>query len=276
MPSPILVTGSPSRVRTVTARIKFKTSGTLLRNLIPNEFYSFASKDTVAVASLTLVSHRNVEWLGNHGFDCVLLEFHGIDYTKADGTVVSGRYLPIMFENSADVISAGREDVAYPSVFSDIGVAETDDESFQADMSWKGIRWATIWLKDLKSATRQESMTEKGVLVHRYMPAVTDEAPAGAGAGAIEEDILIVEDPVVHAANGEGTTTSGGPTSHKTLSFKSSRRAGFTINPHNQKELPTLYHIVSRLAELPIFDVVSATVCEEEGPTRVVKAFRVG
>ena len=265
-----------SHVRRLTASIKFKTSGTLLRNMLPNKFYSFAAKDTVALASLTIQSHRNVERLGFHGFDRVILEIHGINYTKADESVIPGRYLPVIFENSADVISAGREEMGYPSVFSDIDLEGTTEGAFSANLSWKGVQWAKIWLKDLAPMSAQKP-THEEAFVHRCIPELTDGSAKSEF--DVGQDILIVEEPstsdLIHITNGDDATTNGTTVSVKTLSSKTSSHAGFEIMPHSQRELPTLHHIVSRVGELPIFDIVSAMVCEEEGPEVIVKAARI-
>ena len=87
--------------------IKFKTSATLLRNMFPNERYSFEKSDTVATASFSLEALEHLEWLGGHGYNLFALYIHGVLYKLADGQTVKGTYCPIMFENETDPILTG-------------------------------------------------------------------------------------------------------------------------------------------------------------------------
>ena len=88
--------------------IKFKTSATLLRNMFPNDRYSFAKPDTVATASFSLESLENLEWLGGRGYDLFALYIHGVSYKLGDGQVLNGTYCPVMFENQTDPVSLSR------------------------------------------------------------------------------------------------------------------------------------------------------------------------
>jgi hypothetical protein len=275
MPGPSEKVSLETRGKSVTASIKFKTSGTLLRNLLPNKSYSFAAEDTVAIASLMIESYRNGEWMGFNEFNRVSLEIHGINYTKPDNTVISGRYVPVAFENSADSISAARETLGYPSVFSDIDLQGTCEGSFYANLSWRGVQWAKVWLKDL--ATTPIPLHEpspEGVLVHQHIPAITDGSLGSEK--AVEQDILIVEEPSIskdgRVVNGDGNSTAK---DMRTLSSKSSSQAGFEFAHRSRSELPTLHHIVARLSELPIFEVLGATVREGEGPEKDMKASKI-
>jgi hypothetical protein len=265
-----------------TASIKFKTSATLLRNMFPTRSYSFKLQDTVALASLTVEAHRNVEWLGFHGFNRVSLEIHGVNYTMSDGSIVSGNFLPVMFENSAEVMTAGREDTGYPTIFSDIDLEGTTGEPFLAKLSWKGTRWATIWLRDLKGTAESDTESDQRVenrriFVHKYIQ--TTNGKAGKLRPAVEEDILITEERAISRDasifDGERATTNGTQVPASVLPFSASSDAGFKIEAHSRRVLPTLHHIVSRIAELPIFDVVEAVFYEEEGE-KVVRASRMG
>lgn len=259
-------------MRKMTASITFKTSGTLLRNMLPDKSYNFASKDTVALASLKLECNRNVSWLGGHGFDRVLLKLHGVDYTRRDGSVISGRYLVVAFENSADAISVGREERGYPSVFTGIELDAISQRSLYASLSWKGVRRAKIWLKNLTLTSTAQERAPEPVFVHRRIPNVVGRGAAKCEPD-IEEDILLVEESSdLHATNG----INGNVKANDAVGMiKSSSNARFEILPFSERELPTLHHIASRVAELPIFDIVGATVYEEEGLEKVMTAQRI-
>lgn len=93
-----------------------------------------------------------------------------------------------------------------------------------------------------------------------------------------DQDILIKDDLACGSVVGVddyAKTTNGTTTASDTVLSKtsSSQKAGFEFSGLSQSDLPTLHHIVSRIQELPVLDVVSATVIEEEGAQKTMKAF---
>lgn len=264
---------------TITASIKFKTSGTLLRNLFPNTSYSFYNDDTVALASISVRSFQNVPLLGGNGLHQVLFEIHGVEYNKPDGSFVRGRFLPIMFEDSADAISFGREHFGYPSVFSDIDVDLGCTDYVQANLSWKGVKWGSLWLKDLREKRfsdgqpKTSSAMEEGIFVHKYVP-TTSEVFSTSQCDA-EYDIFLV-DSLSHSETGSSYSQSSGNTvpALDDGRYRTSLNAGFEMLPVEKSKLPTLHHIIDRLRELPVFDIIEATVTHQEGslhPTRAIR-----
>lgn len=77
-------------------------------------------------------------------------------------------------------------------------------------------------------------------------------------------DVLIPDLPSTTPSSGiqEGGDSTFIPNQ---TACQASSDAGFTIAPLGRKELPTLYHIVDQLAEVPVFEVVEARLCTEEG-----------
>lgn len=269
-----------AQLKTVTAKIDFKTSGTLLRNMFPNKRYSFSVRDTVVVASFIVEKFDNVEWLGFKSFNRVRLDIPGISYTKLDGSVLTGRYMPIMFEDSADTITAGRENYGFPILYSDIRADDSNESSFHATLSWRDVEWAKVSLKNLVPdfSLRPSTITE-GVFVNRYMAVINDaESPGKRPTG---EDFLITEslaDTCTIFTNGNGVISDGSEISAGKGSqiLKSTSNATIEIVSRDKKELPTLHQAVSRLEELPIFEIVSATLRVETGAEKILKTLRVG
>lgn len=262
------------KAKTVTTSIKFKTSGTLLRNLFPSKSYSFASTDTVVMASFIVQSRHNVELLGNHGFERVALVIHGVKYTKSDGSVVTANFVPVVFENSADVITASREELGYPSVFSDIKLETPADGAVSASLSWRGVQWAKLSVTNLAASSVPKPDPED-ILVHRSLSKIADETSAGEF--DIEQDILLVEKPTtVGERENALATINGNATPSEPHGVQESNQASIGFTPHSQGDLPTLHHIVSRLAELPVFSIVSATKWEELCSATRLSASTVG
>ncbi|KAK5047454.1 hypothetical protein LTR84_006550 [Exophiala bonariae] len=254
--------------KTLNINIRFMTSGTLLRNLFPTKSYSFAATDTVVMASFHFQSRANVELLANQGFERLTFAIHGVNYTKKDGSVVPGKFVPVVFENCADVITASREELGYPSIFSDINLKSPQENSLEVSLSWRGVQWARLRAENLVKSTEFGHMGEN-ILVHRSLPKITDEMTTSRF--DLEQDILIAESVVDRSSN-----TNGCVILNDYQNVRKSCQAGIDITAKDPEELPTLHHIVNRLAELPIFSIVSVTRWEEDGIKSVLKASKIG
>ncbi len=92
-----------------------------------------------------------VSWLAGGGYSYFGLYIHGVRYTKADGSILHGTYLPVIFENLTDTILSGREDVGYPKLYSDLDVNRSPD-SYSLKASWRGAQFAEMELQGLQDS----------------------------------------------------------------------------------------------------------------------------
>ncbi|KAK1807504.1 hypothetical protein LTR12_018148 [Friedmanniomyces endolithicus] len=230
------------------ASIQFATSASVLRGLFPSDRYTFMSRDTVQHVTLDLQTLDNMSWLGGQGYDLVALYIHGVCYQEADGTLVQGKYCPIMIENLADPIITGPEEVGIPKVFSDIEITETET-SVPAIVSWRGAQWLQLEWSQLSNAsvdTEVPAPGREGILVHKYVPST-----AKPGTADVEYAVLI--DSTV--ACSRALSRQECLPSNATVSFSSP----------GAKALPTLCNIAEALAELPVCKSLQASVLKVEG-----------
>ena len=237
-----------------TATIVFKTSATLLRSMLPSSAYSFTTRNTVVEASLRLQTLANLQWLGGTGYNLLGLYKHDVQYTSPSGEKTAGTYLPVMFENLADPIISGREELGFPKVYSEIDVQQVGD-CCTATLSWRGAKWAEFKLPNLQDAPLTDEAFPVGgnVLVHKCIP----------GVGA-QESISPDSNYAAVLRCSTGTTTKD---VQKVVKARKTCGAAASIvfNAHEWQRLPTLHHIVERLAELPIIEVVGASIEDSTG-----------
>jgi acetoacetate decarboxylase len=229
-----------------TSSISFKTSATLLRNMFPSSQYHFEKTDTVAHVTFAVESLRDLPWLGGGGYDIATLYIHGVCYKSIDGSVRRGSYCPIMIENLADPISTGREELGIPKVFSDIHIKH-DSSSCHIDISWREANWAFLEMSKLEPSSDVPDPTanhDEGILVHKYIPS------AEPGEADADYDIL---HPVSHSSK---------VVSSRCTDVDSVRFGFHDLGP---AKLPTLHPVASRLAELPILEVVRGSRFEYDG-----------
>ncbi|SLM35927.1 Acetoacetate decarboxylase beta barrel domain [Lasallia pustulata] len=282
-----------------TATIKFKTSATLLRTLFPNTSYRFHKTDTVALASLSVQTLSNLDWLAGGSYDLLALYVHGVEYTTSTGEKLSGSYCPVMFENLTDPILSGREELGFPKLFSDIHVTTTASDGdgsergssgggkCEARISWRGAEWATFsWsgLKDQSSPMQADGTTtvtdpkggakeeeeeeeeeQQGLFVHKCIPSSSltphHQEPHLRALDA-EYDVFV-----------PSYKLDGGVKKTRT---QKAEHAAFEIKGGlGWEKLPTLQHIVGWMADMPVFEVVETRIVQADGVGDLSGARRV-
>ncbi|KAK2798504.1 hypothetical protein FQN51_007658 [Onygenales sp. PD_10] len=257
----------------VTASIKFKTSRTLLQNLFPTTAFSFQSPGTVAYASVSCTTLTELDWLGGRGYNHLGFYLHGVKYTQKDGSAVNGTFLAVLFEDLADPIITGRDELGMPKIYSTIDVVNGKDKDMQVTTGWQGttfgkFEWEGLELSTsstevdgivpdapLPTASTGPAIQDDGLLTYRYVPAVGDPGKADAQYAVF----------IPHG-------TPPGGAEEKVMK---ATKAHISFTPHDWKALPTLHNVASRLAELPIYDIREAKVVEKRGLVDGLKPVRL-
>lgn len=246
-----------------TASIKFKTSATLLKNLFPSPSFSFASPGTVAYASFSQTELNKMEWLGGSGYRHLGLYIHGVQYTMKNGKVLNGTFMPILFESLADPIVSGREELGMPKLYCALDVFKRSNQ-YRLSASWQGASFGSFsWegLEDVDPGDDKGTIggsDDDGIIVYRYIPRVGDRGKADT-----EHAVF-----VPHAEESKVVPS-------KVKSVKKASNASVKLDGLDWEALPTLHHVASRLAEIPIYEVVAAKIVEGEGVPDVSAARRV-
>jgi hypothetical protein len=257
-----------------TASIKFKTSRTLLQNLLPTPQFKFAAADSNCYATFSLSSLGNLEWLGGNGYNHFGLYIHGVEYTKENGDKVTGTYLPVLFENLADPIISGREELGMPKVFATLDV-DRDEGTFKLKAGWMGNTFLDLSLTGLgekpasngvqgsgppgagpPSAGPPPPAPEEGLFFQKYIPSTASEGSTERGQADVDYVAFLPIDEEAKAPR-------------KIQSTVVADRAEIKFDSLDWKRLPTLFHIVDRLAEIPIYEVMEAKVVEGLGGSDV-------
>jgi hypothetical protein len=254
-----------SKAKFTTASIKFKTSRTLLQNLLPTEKLQFAAADTTAYATFAVTQLDNLEWLGGRGYSHFGLYIHGIQYTKADGETVIGTYLPVLLENLTDPILSGREELGFPKLFAELDVKKGEN-GWTLDAGWMSSKFCSMTLSGLQEPPTTNTETpalfpplpkDEGLLIYKYVPAT-------GGVGSKDRGLADVEYTVFLPGEGDAKTVEREV--ERTLKASS---AEISFDELDWKALPTLHHIVARLKEIPVYEVVEAKLVEGTGVSDV-------
>lgn len=247
----------------VTASIKFKTSRTLLQNLFPSTSFRFKSPGTVAYASLSQTTLNKMEWLGGSGYRHIGLYIHGVQYVQKDGTVRDGTFLPLLFESLTDPIVSGREELGMPKLYCSVDIWKRTN-SYRIQTGWQGVQFGSFTLEGLKETDPGASKgtiggeDDEGIFAYKYIPKVGDRGQADVQHATF----------VPHAEESKVVPS-------KVLKLFTAEKASFEFDPHDWEALPTLHHVISRLAEIPVYEILGGKVVEGVGVPDVSSARRI-
>lgn len=206
-----------------------------------------------------------MEWLGGSGYKHFGLYIHGVQYTKKDGSTIDGTYMPLLFESLADPITSGRDELGMPKVYCSIDVRRREN-AYSARMGWEGSMFGSLDLEDLEeSSASAEGGTfggenDFGIFIYKYIPATGNDVR---GKADIEYPVI-----VPHGENAKVVPS----TVNKVWK---SNKASFKFDSLTQGDLPTVHHIVTKLEQIPVYEVVSAKVVEGTGVPDVSAARRI-
>jgi hypothetical protein len=252
-----------------TISVRFKSSRTYLENLLPPGF-AFTSPGTLAFASISCTTLDGMTWLGGGGYSHCGLYIHGVNYTKHDGSKIFGTYLAVLFENLADPIITGRDELGMPKLFCDIE-ARVEGDSASVSLAWRGAQFGEIKVSGLStpqpapasSAEPAQRMPgppppppEQGQFAHRYVPAVGQPGKADA------DYAVFIPYPKPATGDAEPQTLTTATASAK-------------FEARDWQSLPTIHNVAKGLADMPNYGVVEAKVVKAQGVSDVSAAERI-
>ena len=246
-----------------TATIMFRTSKTYLESLLPPGRWRFKSPGTIGFASIIITTLDNMSWLGGGGYSHLGLYIHDVEYTKRDGTTVYGTYLPVLFENLTDPIISGRDELGWNKVFADIHI-DRSAESHHTILSWRGAKFLEVTLDSLQTAVPKiegipaDAANDSGVLTYKYIPATGEP-------GKADVEYACATSHAEEARIAQGTNYS--------ITWCVQPKVEFQAG--DWKSLPTLHHITSALAAIPIYSFIFAKLAVGLGVSDMTSCKRI-
>ena len=160
---------------------------------------------------------------------------------------VAGGLLLVLWENMADPIITGREDLGFSKIYCELPEKQFLGDRLKCRAAWDGCEFATMELNGLAEAGPDAMPADpesEGVLHYKYIPAT----------GSVGE------------ADVEYATFSPAAMDGMSLKkFMAADTAAISFRKSTWEELPTLVHIVNALAELDIGKCLGAAYVEARG-----------
>ena len=237
--------GSTASVTTLTLR--FRTTEQSLDELLPPCF-ELSGEPIVTVEYSEL---SDVPWLAGRGYDTFAIKVP-VQFEGARDRV-TGSFVAVVWENSADPIITGRDELGYAKLFADLHSSTEQWDKHRCMASWDGHIFAELELENITEVPPEVAPQQDGVLHFRYVP--------GVEAGAGPDFVSAVLTPAVDGVEVTRQATATG-------------RVHFVKSSWQQ--LPTFYNVVNALARLPVVSYEECVVrhsrrsIENRGQKRLV------
>lgn len=217
--------------------VTVESDGSALADLLPSPFRLDAPRLTVGIHRL-----RNIEWLGGRGYNIAEVRLPVVVDT-AEGPL-AGDYLSVLWENRADPIMTGREELGWAKLFADIDdpCPHEPGDTLASTVSWDGHRFLGVEVTDVEPA-RIAAGASRPRFHFKYIPSTGRWGQAD------------VAQPVMTPAEDPARVVQGQWTG----------RGSFAFEPATFLQLPTMHHIINKLASLPIGPAVQTTVLLARG-----------
>ncbi len=248
---------------------KFDWTATPKRTMVALAFLSDAVKldallppgfaiEGEPVVTIEIQYLTELEWLAGRGYNTLGVRFPVRYRGERDEAV--GSFLAILWENLADPILSGRDELGFSKLYCEIPdpIVLKGRHSYRA--LWMEHTFFNLELSDLVEATNDvvqaapAPVRNDGTLHYKYIPKTGSWG----------------ESEVAYAAL---TPSSGGRLTVDRV-FRARGRHAFRRSTWEQ--LPTMFHIVNALADLPVVEYRSASIVESHGGKDIGDQKRLG
>lgn len=230
------------------AGVRFLSDAAQLAALLPERFRVWG--EPVVTVEITYMTE--IGWLAGRGYNMCDVKFDVV-YDGADGPV-HGTLVLVRFENLADPILSGREELGHNKLYCEIPELRSLDGRHAATLGWLGHPFIDLEVSELVDAPPPAPKTpsNQGMLSYKYIPRTGDW-------GVSDVEYVTLSPP-----SGNVTT--------------SVRRAGTGLVRFHRstwEQLPTLYHLVNAFAELTVYESRGGYLLEQRGGSSVAETVRV-
>ena len=225
----------------LTIEASFAADPAQLEKLLPPGF-SLREPYTI---NLSFGYSKDIEWLAGRGYNIFGVSVPATYSGQKDR--VNGDLLLVLWENMADPIITGREELGFAKVYCELPEPQFIDDTVICRASWDGCQFASLQLSGLKKVSEQDlpkGPPSEGTLHYKYIPKTSAPGEADAAYAVLTpadypnakvDQVMLAENAVGH------------------------------FRPSTWQELPTLVHIVNTLSELTLGDCLGATLMKTRG-----------
>lgn len=258
--------GTPWTIEeTGTVRVEWMTvfyqteRASIERHLPPG--FTLRGEPRVAVS---MAYFHNLYWLAGRGYGIAIVDFPVTFQGKTER--IDGGFCAAMWEGQPDAIMTGREELGFPKLFADIPLFERSGNGASASASWLGHRFLDFSLNDLKEVAQAPAVIpgfDGPPLYFKYMPRT---GPPGSGG-----DVYVTTPLPVPGGAGDASPIKLGGFKFR----KWTAQGSVKWNRATFEQLPTAFHVINALADIPMTGMIGAEMVEFTGPGIGISAMAV-
>jgi acetoacetate decarboxylase len=217
----------------------FLTDAAALEQHLPEGFGLFGEP----VVTVEFHYMTQIDWLAGRGYTMIHVWWPATFIGTQDRA--SGRFLAVMWENLADAIISGREDIGHPKLYADIADPQIFGGIHYCQAAWMGFSFLELKVGSLRAppSSAAPQSNSDGTLMLKYMPRTGNWG---------ESDVCQV------------TLT---PVANSSVTVDRRQLGSCTVRfaPAEFRDLPTMYHVVNALADLPVREMRDGSVTVSRG-----------
>ncbi len=225
-----------------TASVTYLSDGARLARLLPPGFTLEGEPlVTVDISYLTAL-----EWLAGRGYNLLGVRFPARFKGARDEAV--GLFLAVLWENLADPILSGREELGYAKLWCEIPEPRVLGGRLSYRGAWLGHTFVELELSELGPVAPNHPAVPSlprndGTLHYKYVPRTGAPGEADAAYATL-------------------TPATGG---HATIDAVSVGKGAVAFRRSTWEQIPTMAHIVNALADLPVIEIRDARLVKAHG-----------
>ncbi|MET4803837.1 acetoacetate decarboxylase family protein [Bradyrhizobium sp. LB11.1] len=182
-----------------------------------------------------------VEWLAGRAYSMLAIKFPVAFEGERD--CVRGPFLSVLWENRPEPIISGREELGFAKLYCELPPPRAVGGVYEWSALWDGHEFLRLGLSDLADADPPPpTLPIDGTLHHRYLPGLSEP-----GLADLEQIVM---------------SPSGARV--RTISYRKGKPSIAFVRS-TWEQLPTMYHIVNALADLPIKEMRAGCLAETRG-----------
>jgi hypothetical protein len=188
----------------------------------------------------------DIDFLAGRGYTMIWVSWPATFTGRRDKA--TGKFVAVIWENLADPIIAGRGEIGHPKLYAEIQEPRNWGGAQLCEAGWMGFRFLDLAVSDLRDAPQaqqqvQQATPSDGALMLKYVP----RTEAWGEADVCQVTLTPAGDP--------DNVVERRQVGNATVRF---HRASFS-------DLPTMFHVVNALAELPVIEARGGTMTVSRG-----------